>query len=116
MRTALFLLLVILAPWRLAAGQDASPYVPLTHWAMPYVEHLISRGRMVDPTPLTRPFREADLLRALEGADSARLSGAEWRVVAQLKNELRRRERGPTARLDLDAGIAASSHARRDAL
>src|SRR6185436_2262460 len=73
-------------------------------------------GRMVDPTPLTRPFREADLLRALEGADSARLSGAEWRVVAQIKNELRRRERGPTARLDLDAGIAASSHARRDAL
>ena len=111
-------LLLLLAP-TLAVAQapgDASPYLPLNHWGMPYVEHLIARGRLVDPTPLTRPFREADLLRALEGADSARLSGAEWRVVAQLKNELRRRERGPTARLDLDAGIAASSHARRDAL
>jgi hypothetical protein len=112
MRAALLLLLLP----TLAFAQDASPYVPVDHWAMPYVEHLIARGRMVDPTPLTRPFREADLLRTLEGADSARLSGAEWRVVAQLKNELRRRERGPTARLDLDAGIAASSHARRDAL
>ena len=83
---------------------------------MPYVEHLIARGRLVDPTPLTRPFREADLLRSLEGADSARLSGGEWRVVAQIKDDLRRRERGPTARLELHAGVAASSHARRDPL
>ncbi len=83
---------------------------------MPYVEHLIARGRLTDPTPLTRPFREADLLRALEAADSARLSAAEWGVVKQLTAELTRRERGPTARLDLDAGVAASSHARRDAL
>src|SRR5882672_1083915 len=111
-------LLLLLAP-TLAAAQapgDASPYVPLQWWGTAYVEHLIARGRLVDPTPLTRPFREADLLRTLEGADSARLSGAEWRVVAQLKNELRRRERGPSARLDLHAGVAASSHARRDAL
>ncbi|HEV8398346.1 MAG TPA: hypothetical protein VGQ18_00760 [Gemmatimonadales bacterium] len=112
MRTALFLLLVP----TLASAQDASPYAPLQWWGTAYVEHLIARGRLVDPTPLTRPFREADLLRALEEADSARLSGAEWRVVGELKNELRRRERGPTARLDLHAGIAASSHARRDAL
>ncbi len=90
--------------------------MPLQWWGTAYVEHLIARGRLVDPTPLTRPFREADLLRALEGADSARLTRAEWRVVAQLKNELQRRERGPVARLDLHAGIAASSHARRDAL
>ena len=83
---------------------------------MPYVEHLIARGQLTDPTPLTRPFREADLLRALEGADSARLTAAEWRVVRQIKTDLTRRERGPTARLDLHAGIAAASHARRDAL
>ena len=97
-------------------AQDASPYVPVSHWAMPYVEHLIVRGRLTEPTPLTRPFREADLLRALEAADSARLSAAEWGVVKKLATELTRRERGPTARLDLDAGLGASSHARRDAL
>src|SRR5260370_6401436 len=108
MRTALFLLLFT-SP--LAAQGDASPYVPLNHWAMPYVEHLIARGRVVDPTPLTRPFREADLLRALEGADSAHLSEAERRVVGQIKDERRRRERGPTARLDIHAGVAAGSPA-----
>lgn len=113
MRASLFLLLFA-SP--LAGQGDASPYVPLDHWGMPYVEHLIARGRLTDPTPLTRPFREADLLRALEAADSARLTAAEWNVVGRLRNELTRRERGPAARLDLHAGIAASSHARRDAL
>ena len=115
MRTALFLLLLPSLAIAQAPG-DASPYLPLNHWAMPYVEHLIARGRLTDPTPLTRPFREADLLRALEAADSARLNAAEWAVVGKLKDELTRRERGPTARLDLDAGLAARSHARRDAL
>ena len=112
-RASLFLA-VLVSP--LAGQGDASPYVPLGHWAMPYVEHLIARGRLADPTPLTRPFREADLLRALEGADSARLTAAEWDVVGRIKRELMRHERGPTARLDLHAGVAASSHARRDAL
>src|SRR6266516_2815009 len=115
MRAVLFLLLLPSLAFAQAPG-DASPYVPLNHWAMPYVEHLIARGRLVDPTPLTRPFRAADLLRALEAADSARLTTAEWDVVRHLTNELTRRERGPTARLDLHAGGAAASHARRDAL
>ena len=113
MRTALFLLLFT-AP--LAAQGDATPYVPLSHWGMPYVEHLIARGRLVDPTPLTRPLREADLLRALEAVDSSRVTNAEWRVVRRLVGELTRRERGPMARLDLHAGAAAGSYARRDPL
>src|SRR5437867_9743226 len=33
------------------AAQEASPYVPLQHWAMPYVEHLIATGVVADPTP-----------------------------------------------------------------
>src|SRR5206468_3819557 len=111
MRTVLFLLLLP----TVAAAQDASPYVPLNHWAMPYVEHLIARGRLVDPTPLTRPIREADLLRALEAVDSARVTPAEWDVVRQMKNDLRRHERGPVARLDLHSGIAAATYARREA-
>jgi hypothetical protein len=114
MRTALFLLLLA-SP---ALAQDASPYLPLSHWAMPYVEHLIARGRLTDPTPLTRPFRESDLLRALAAADSAGggLTGPEWRVVRRLSAELTRHERGPAARVDVHAGLAASSHARRDPL
>jgi hypothetical protein len=115
MRTALFLLLLPSLAIAQAPG-DASPYLPLNHWAMPYVEHLIARGRLVDPTPLTRPFREADLLRALEAVDSSRVTSAEWRVVRRLVGELTRRERGPMARLDLHAGAAAGSYARRDPL
>src|SRR5438046_9440856 len=52
------------------AGQQASAYVPLDHWTMPYVEHLIASGVLADPTPLTPPLREADLVRALPGVDT----------------------------------------------
>src|SRR5216683_6598955 len=38
------------------AAQEASPYVPLQHWTMPYAEHLIALGVIPDPTPLTRPL------------------------------------------------------------
>jgi len=113
MRTALFLLL--LAPAG-AMAQEASPYVPISYWGTPYVEHLIARGRMVDPTPLTRPFRADVLLRALDAVDSASVTGAEWRVVAQLRSDLHRKFRGPSARMDFHAGVAGSSHARRDPL
>ena len=56
--TARRTLLLCLVAWQPAtlASQGASPYVPLHHWAMPYVEHLIARGALADPTPLTRPF------------------------------------------------------------
>jgi hypothetical protein len=118
MRTTLVLLLGVLASWRLGAAQDASPYVPLSWWGTAYVEHLIARGRVADPTPLTRPFRQSDLLRALEATDSAALTAPEWGVVQRMRTELERPggERGPAARLDIHAGVAARSHARRDPL
>jgi len=106
-------LLLFAAP---LAAQDASPYVPLAWWGSAYVEHLIARGRIADPSPLTRPFREADLRRALDATDSASVSRAEWDVVRRLRAELTHREQGPTARLTLHAGVAASTQARRDAL
>src|SRR6266481_4128894 len=62
---ASFLLLV-----PVVAAQEASPYVPLQHWTMPYVEHLIARGVIGDPTPLTRPFKRADLVRVLRAVDT----------------------------------------------
>ena len=52
------------------AAQEASPYVPLQHWTMPYVEHLIAIGALRDPTPLTRPFKQADLIQALAAVDT----------------------------------------------
>src|SRR6266478_4061603 len=113
MRTALLTLLLLPAG---AAAQEASPYLPLSHWATPFIEHLITAGRMADPTPLTRPFRTDQVLRALDAVDSASVTSAEWAVVKQIRSDLTRDERGPAARLDVHAGMAASSHARRDPL
>ena len=114
MRSALTLLLLVAgAP---LAAQDASPYIPLSWWGMPFVEHLIVRGRLVDPTPLTRPLRAADLLRALDAVDSNVVTGADWAAVRRIRADLTRSQRGPSARMDVHAGAAASSHARRDPL
>jgi len=112
-RFALVLVLLAAAP---LAAQEASPYLPLSHWSMPFVEHLIAAGRMADPSPLSRPFRVDQIVRALEAVDSNVVTGAEWAVVRKIRAEFTRSMRGPSARIDLDAGIAGSSHARRDPL
>lgn len=96
MRTALLLLLLPAG----ALAQEASPYVPITWWGMPYVEHLITAGHIVDPSPLTRPFRADDLVRALEAVDSTIATGPEWAVVQRVKADLVRHQRGPSARME----------------
>ncbi|MEX2155294.1 MAG: hypothetical protein WD773_00460 [Gemmatimonadales bacterium] len=116
MRTLSFILLGVVASWRPALAQEASPYVPVSFWGAPFVEHLIARGHMVDPTPLTRPFRVDDLLRALQAVDSTIVNGAEWAVVKTVRADLDRHQRGPSARMDVHAGVMGSSHARRDPL
>jgi hypothetical protein len=113
MRTALLALLLL--PAR-AHAQEASPYLPISHWAMPFIEHLVASGRMADPSPLSRPFRVDQVVRALEAIDSSAVSGAAWKVVKQIRAELTRALRGPAARIDLAAAAAASTHARRDPL
>ncbi len=114
---ALLLLFLIASAARLAA-QEASPYVPLQHWTMPYVEHLIARGIVSDPSPLTRPLRRADLVRALHAVDTLAVS-------ASVKHTLRRLlaaldafpgGRGPRYRIVGEGGIAAATFARRDPL
>ncbi len=101
---------------RVAVSQDASPYLPLSHWSVPFVEHLITAGRVADPTPLSRPFRVEQVLRALDAVDSTTVSRAEWAVVKHIRSDLTRQERGPSSRIDLEAATAASTHARRDPL
>ncbi|MFN2571788.1 MAG: hypothetical protein ABR537_09290 [Gemmatimonadales bacterium] len=113
MRSALLLLLLLPAS---APAQEASPYLPLSHWAQPFLEHLIAAGRIADPSPLSRPFRVQDVVRALEAVDSNVVTGAEWGVVKRIRGDLTRKMRGPSARMDVSAGAAAASHARRDPL
>jgi hypothetical protein len=109
------LVAALVAPQALAA-QEASPYVPLGHWTMPYVEHLIARGVIRDPTPLTRPLRQVDLVRALRGVDTLTLSPAVKKTLRRLLASFEPSGRGPRYRVAGDLGIAAATYARRDPL
>jgi hypothetical protein len=95
------------------AAQEASPYVPLGHWVMPYVEHLIAAGVIRDPTPLTRPFRQSDLVRVLQAVDTLRLSGATAATLHQLEAALANAQRAPHVRVQGGLGAAAANYARR---
>jgi len=98
------------------AAQTASAYIPLHHWATPYVEYFISAGIIPDPTPLTRPLKQADLVVALEAADTLRLGAAAKATVRRLLGEFRPRVRAPRYRVELGAGLAAASYTVRDPL
>src|SRR2546429_4715030 len=56
------------------AAQEPSPYLPLTHWATPYLDHLIARGAMADPIPLIHPFVQPVVVAPLFPADIRRRS------------------------------------------
>src|SRR5207249_3127558 len=98
------------------AAQEASLYVPIGHWATPYLEHLIAAGVIDDPSPLTRPLQRSEVLRALETVDSLRLSRATLATVRRLKAALATGQRAPYVRVDGGAGAAAANYARRDPL
>jgi capsule assembly protein Wzi len=111
---------ILVAAWLVAVpsltAQDASPYVSLQHWTMPYVEHLIARGVIPDPTPLTRPLRRADLVRVLREVDTVTVSENVAKTVRRLLAALEPRERGTRYRVDGEVGIAAATYSRRDPL
>jgi hypothetical protein len=109
------LVAALVTPQALAA-QEASPYVPLGHWTMPYVEHLIARGVIRDPAPLTRPLRQVDLVRALRGVDTLTLSPAVKKTLRRLLASFEPSGRGPRYRVAGDLGIAAATYARRNPL
>jgi hypothetical protein len=97
-------------------AQDASPYIPVQDWTMPYVEHLIAAGVLEDPTPLTRPLRRADVVRALDAVDTLRLGTAVTATVRRLRAALEDDVRGARVRVSGGLGAAAANYARRDPL
>jgi hypothetical protein len=109
-------LLVLIASAGGLAAQEASPYVPLGNWAMPYVEQLIASGVLRDPTPLTRPLKQADLVRALEAVDTLRVTDAVYATVQRLLRAFRPEVPGPRYRIAGDAGVAAATYNVRDPL
>src|SRR5438309_10139590 len=99
------------------AAQQASPYVPIDSWVMPYVEHLIRAGVIADPDPLTRPLRRAAIAEALAGADTVRVGAATRETIRRLLAELRSPGGGaPLYRADMYVGASAATQARRDPL
>src|SRR5262245_29322894 len=52
------------------AGAQASPYLTLDDPRLPLLEHLIARGDIPDPSPMMRPFRRLDAVRALGMVDT----------------------------------------------
>src|SRR5438067_10190806 len=104
---ALLVLSVVLLPGILTA-QEASPYVPLQHWTMPYVEHLIARGVIPDPTPLPRPSKPPALRRVRRGVDTLAVGDMVARTVRRLIAALDSPGHGPRYRVAGGVGVAAA--------
>ncbi len=67
----------------------ASSYLPLTHWAYPYLELMVTRGRLPQLSRATRPYRRADIIKALGKARSdGRLSPTELEWASEIESEL----------------------------
>ena len=98
------------------AAQQASPYVPIDSWVMPYVEHLIRAGVIADPDPLTRPLKRTAIAAALAGADTASVGAATRETIRHLLAELSSPEGVPLYRADMYIGASAGTQARRDPL
>ena len=103
-------LLGALAPARGAA--QSSPYVPLDDPRLPLLEHLIARGDVADPSPMVRPFRRADAVRVLTGADTA--GAASSALIRRLRTALDEPTDSTRWLLGARAGGQAYTEIRRD--
>jgi hypothetical protein len=109
----LFVLLALAIPTGLWA-QAASPYIPLDHWAMPYIEHLIRSGVIDDPNPLTRPLRVTAVTEALARVDHTKVAPASRTVIQDLLDEFADQVDGARGEIDLLFEGSVRSHARHD--
>lgn len=66
----------------------ASPYLPIDHWAYPVLELWISRGDVTTLSPMTRPYRIADVVRAASQLRDSSLSDTEAEIRRRLLREL----------------------------
>ena len=115
MRT--LVVLMLLAVPITAGAQQLPPHanLPLDHWTMPYLEHLVARQVVVDPTPLVRPWTVGAIGRAVAAADTTQLSVADRATLAMLRGALLPEATDLTLTAGADAGVRAATHARRTA-
>ncbi len=115
MRVASILLLGLLRV-PIAVDAQGSPYMALDDPRLRFLEHLIARGDVADPSPHVRPLLERDVLLALHEAarDTTTASG---KIVRELLRawELPRSDNG-WWRVNGRVGAQAYSQPRRDLL
>ncbi len=116
-RVALFsgLLLVAVAGRPTTADAQGSPYIPIDDPRLARFELLIDRGAIADPSPLVRPFTEAQAVAALKALHrrASAADSAEARSLLQLWTPLDTIYWG---RVDAGLGAQSYTHARRDPL
>ncbi len=115
-RAFVAVVLQLLVSAGLASAQNASQYIPIEHWTMPYIEHLIQVGAMADPDPLTRPLRRGDVVRALHGVDTTQISEAARGTIERLLSELNPPDAVEHVRVEAYVGASWATHARRNPL
>lgn len=71
-----------------ARAPAASPYLSLDHWAYPALELWIARGDITSLSPMTRPYRISDVVRAVAALRPRGLSATEAELRARLLAEL----------------------------
>lgn len=115
MRTVIPALVAFLSLPAAARGQAFPPhaYLPLEHWATPFLEHLIDRGALRDPTPLVRPWRVSALDTALHEVDTLRLTAPERATLRRIRGGLTARAGEALATAFAEVGGRAATHGRR---
>jgi len=100
-----------------AEPSAASPYLPLDHWAYPALDLWIARGDISTLSPMTRPYRISEIVRAVAAIRPRRLSRTEAQLRDRLLLELgpspdrRRRERDGARSRDRGRRAAANGPA-----
>ena len=101
----------------LAAGplnsQTSLSYITLDHRVMPFLEYLVAKGAVRDPSPMERPWVVGPMLAALDEADRARLSASERRTLDEVRRMLDTRDDPVVIDAHARVGVRAATHDRR---
>ncbi len=108
-------LLVLVAGRPTTVQAQGSPYIPIDDPRLARFERLVDRGAIADPSPLVRPFTEAQAVAALR-ALHRRASAADSAEARSLLVQWTRPDTSYWGRVDLALGVQAYTHARRDPL
>ena len=105
--------LVLLAPGHRPGHAQGSPYIQLDDPRLARFELLVDRGVIPDPTPLVRPFTEAQAVAALRSL-SPKASASDSAQAASLLKLWTPPDTMYWGRVDFALGAQAYTHAARD--